>query len=390
MLMSFCTAQNGANVRFYSVMSYGAVANGRDDNSKQFLRAWQDACEWNGKSVMFIPTGTYKLNPVEFRGPCKGSTAVRIIGDLQASANLSVETWITFQYVDWLLVEGTGTVDGQGASAWRKDDCWHNHRFCRPLPTSIGFKFVKNANISNLRMINSKSLHLKVFRSQKVLIGGVKITAPENSPNTDGICISDSQDVKVHDCNIACGDDCISMLTGNENVEIFNVVCGPGHGISVGSLGQGLGDGRRNVVTGLHIRNCTCIGTQNGLRIKTWAPSVPILVSDFVYEDIHMENSGNPIIIDQHYCPSRDCSKEAQSSVQIKNVTFKNVWGKSSTPAAITIQCSSKVPCLEFKLQDINLTYNGRGTAKSECINVQGQSYGHEQPPGCLKPILAH
>lgn len=309
---------------------------------------------------------------------------MRIVGALQASSDISVKTWISFQHVDWLLVEGMGTVDGQGASAWSKGDCRHNHRLCSPLPISMGFNFVKNSNISNLRMINSKGVHLKVFRSQKVLISAVKITAPGNSPNTDGICISDSQDIKVHDCNIACGDDCISMLSGNENVEIFDVVCGPGHGISVGSLGQGLGNGSSSDVTGLHVRNCTCIGTQNGLRIKTWAPSDPGLVSDFVYEDIRMKNADNPIIIDQHYCPSRDCSKEAQSSVQIKNVTFKNIWGESSTPVAINIQCSSKVPCLEFKLQDINLTYNGGGLAKSQCLNVQGHSYGHEQPPGCL------
>lgn len=174
----------------------------------------------------------------------------------------------------------------------------------------MGFSFIRNSRISNLNMINSKSVHLKIFSSQKVVVTGVKITAPENSPNTDGICIAESQDIKVLNSNIACGDDCVSMLNGNQNVEISDVFCGPGHGISVGSLGQKIGSGGNNGVSGLHVKNCTFRGTLNGLRIKTWAPSVPGLVNNLVYEDIHMENADNPIIIDQHYCPSHDCSTQ--------------------------------------------------------------------------------
>ncbi|KAK1387567.1 Exopolygalacturonase [Heracleum sosnowskyi] len=385
MLISSCSAQKGSNAKFFDVTTYGAVANGKDDNSKQFLRAWGDACQWNGNSVMIIPKGIYQLNPVEFIGPCKGSVVVRIVGDLKASTDISVQYWISFKDVDWLFVEGGGTVDGQGAAVWSKDNCVHNGRVCHPLPISMGFNFVKNSKIANLNMINSKSVHLKVFGSQQVVISGVQITAPENSPNTDGISIAESQDIKVQDCNIACGDDCVSMLNGNQNVDIFNVACGPGHGISVGSLGQSVGNVKSVGVTGLHVKNCTFRGTENGLRIKTWAPSVPGLVRDFLYEDIHMENADNPIMIDQHYCPSHNCNNQAQSSIQIKNVSFVNIWGQSSTPVAVNIQCSSKVPCSEFKLQNINLAYNGRqGIAKSECLNVHGQSFGQEQPPGCF------
>ena len=150
------------------------------------------------------------------------------------------------------------------------------------------------------------------------MISGVKIRAPENSPNTDGICIADSLDIQVQNSNIACGDDCISMLSGNENVEISGVACGPGHGISIGSLGQSLGDS--NGLTGLHVRNCSFTGTQNGLRIKTWAPSSSGLVSNLIYEDIHMESADNPIIIDQHYCPSRQCDNQVQRSTIIYSI----------------------------------------------------------------------
>ncbi|KAK1405354.1 putative glycoside hydrolase, family 28, Pectin lyase fold/virulence factor [Heracleum sosnowskyi] len=382
-LISSCSARNGANAKFYDVTKYGAVGNGKADNSKQFLRAWEDACQWNGNSVMVIPKGIYMLNPVKFTGPCRGFIAVRINGDLKASTDISVESWITFKYVDRLLVDGGGTIDGQGAAVWSRANCIHNHRVCRPLPISMGFYFVTNSKIKNLNMINSKGVHLKLYRCQKVVIREIKITAPENSPNTDGISIAVSQDIKVRHCNIACGDDCVNMLTGNKNVEIFDVACGPGHGISVGSLGHSLGESTE--VTGLHVKNCSLRGTTNGLRIKTWAPSGPGLVSNFLYEDIHMQNADNPIIIDQQYCPSGDCNNQAQSSIQVKNVTFRNIWGQSSTPVAVKFQCSKKVPCYDFKLQNINLAYNGReGILKSQCMNVHGQFYGQQQPRGCF------
>ncbi|KAK1367089.1 Exopolygalacturonase [Heracleum sosnowskyi] len=377
LLICSCTAQDDSSARFFDVTKYGAVANGKGENSKQFLRAWEDACQWNGNSVMYIPKGIYRLKSVDFKGPCKSFTAVRIVGDLKASTDVSGNNWISFEYVDRLLVGGGGTVDGQGATVWGTKG--------RPRPISMVFNFVNIARISNLNFINSKSVHLKILSSQKVIMSGIRITAPENSPNTDGICISKSENIKLLHSNIASGDDCVSMLSGTENVEIVDVTCGPGHGISVGSLGHSRGDKRDNRVTGLHVRNCTFIGTQNGVRIKTWAPSDPGLVSNFVFEDLHMKNAENPIIIDQHYCPSRSCNTQAQSSIQIKNVTFRNIWGESSTPVAVKIQCSSKAPCSEFKLHNINLAYNGReGVAKSECLNVHGQSYGLTHPPGCL------
>lgn len=37
MLISYCTAQDGSNAKFYDVRTYGAVANGKDDNSKVFF-----------------------------------------------------------------------------------------------------------------------------------------------------------------------------------------------------------------------------------------------------------------------------------------------------------------------------------------------------------------
>ncbi|KAL6140646.1 hypothetical protein ACLB2K_058944 [Fragaria x ananassa] len=61
----------------------------------------------------------------------------------------------------------------------------------------------------------------------------LQIRAPEDSPNTDGIDISMSSNVNIHDCNIGTGDDCIAVNNGTFNIDINNIACGPGHGIRV-------------------------------------------------------------------------------------------------------------------------------------------------------------
>jgi hypothetical protein len=63
------------------------------------------------------------------------------------------------------------------------------------------------------------------------------------------------------------GDDCISIQTGCSNINIHNVNCGPGHGISIGGLGQ---DNTKGCVSNVTVRDINMFRTMTGTRIKTW------------------------------------------------------------------------------------------------------------------------
>lgn len=88
-----------------------------------------------------------------------------------------------------------------------------------------------NILISGLSSLNSEMFHILIFASRYVTLQGLKITAPGNSPNTDGIHIEKSSYVTVTGATIETGDDCISMGEGASSVWIERVNCGPGHGI---------------------------------------------------------------------------------------------------------------------------------------------------------------
>ena len=78
---------------------------------------------------------------------------------------------------------------------------------------------------------NSQMFHILVDGCHNAMIQGVKVLAPGNSPNTDGIHVQSSSGVSIRNSNIGTGDDCISIGPGNSNLWIEGIACGPGHGI---------------------------------------------------------------------------------------------------------------------------------------------------------------
>lgn len=174
------------------------------------------------------------------------------------------------------------------------------------------FAFVEDLVLHGIHSVNSKYFHFNIFSSKNVEVSNVGITAPGDSPNTDGIHLGDVSNVTIKDTTIGTGDDCISIGPGTTDLTITGVKCGPGHGISIGSLGKYANE---NDVSGITVKGCTLTGTTNGLRIKTFQnnPS-PLKASNIHFEDITMNKVTNPILVDQEYCPNGACSRGVSST----------------------------------------------------------------------------
>ncbi|XP_074591063.1 exopolygalacturonase-like [Curcuma longa] len=387
-------ASNGEGV--FNVMNYGAKADAKVDDSKAFLSAWSAACSYSqGESTMLIPKGSYLVGPLMFQGHCAGKVKIQLNGNLLASTNLddftntdgTMKDWVVFRYIDELNITGGGILHGRGASSWHFNNCSQNH--CMRLPATLVLSFVNKGSISHISSIDSKFFHMVVYGCKETtIIDSVTITAPHDSPNTDGIHIGASSGVSVLNSAIGTGDDCISIGPDVRNVTITNVNCGPGHGISVGSLGSGAQD--KNV-EGLTVTSCTFNRSDNGVRIKTWQTSVSsLLAAHFIYQNITMISVQNPIIIDQTYCPYSMCNTTEPSKVQIKDVKFKDFRGTSSTEAAINLVCSDWFPCEDIELSNIMLEYSGPDqhikSTTAICVNARGTSSGTMNPKSCLAP----
>ncbi|KAH9659654.1 hypothetical protein KPL70_023935 [Citrus sinensis] len=284
LLVLFITSVKGidATNRVFNVKDFGAAADGIKDDSK-------------------APTGLSKL-------PDK-------------------QSWITFQYLRHFTLSGEGTFHGQGETAWPLNQC-HKNSDCQ-LPTSIRFNFLNDSTITGIKSVDSKYFHINILGCYNLKINDLKITAHADSPNTDGIHIGRSNGIEISHSVIATGDDCVSLGQGSKNILVSDVFCGPGHGISVGSLGK---DTKDEEVVGL---------------------TVP-------------------------------------SQVKISNVRFNNIRGTSATKVAVSLVCSQKIPCQNIEIGNINLVYNGVNfkvegpETTSLCSNVKPTLFGKQIPATCV------
>uniref|UniRef100_A0A5B6Z5T0 Putative exopolygalacturonase-like n=1 Tax=Davidia involucrata TaxID=16924 RepID=A0A5B6Z5T0_DAVIN len=377
------SASYAAEAEVFDVTKYGAKANG--EIRQALLSAWKEACASTRPSQILVPAGTYKLSELTFEGPCKAPVEIKLQGTLQANADpaaFKTGGWVIFLRIDGLTISGGGTFDGQGATSWAKNNC-RERKNCPQLPINLRFDFVTNSLIHDITSLNSKNFHINVLGGKNVTFHHVTVTAPGDSPNTDGIHIGRSNGVYIIETNIKTGDDCVSIGDSSQQIHVEKVTCGPGHGISVGSLGKYPNEGP---VAGITVKNCSLIGTMFGVRIKTW-PSSPghSTASDMHFENIILQNVGNPVLIDQEYCPWNQCKLQVPSNVKISNVSFKNIRGTSSTKETVKLVCSKSVPCENVEIGDINLAYHGpQGAATTICSNIKPTLSGTQNPPVCV------
>ncbi|KAJ1395333.1 Pectin lyase fold/virulence factor [Sesbania bispinosa] len=372
--------------KIVNVISFGAKPDGVTDSTSAFMQAWQAVCKSPEQSRLYVPAGRFLVSSMFFQGPClaPNPVTIQVEGTVLASTDISEYEngdWLMFQKLNGLKLIGGGTFDGQGQSSWEfAENCESgNDQACVRNPSSLFFSEVTNTVIQNIKSVNPKGFHVFITKSSNVRLRRLKLLAPETSPNTDGIHISSSVNVIVARNTIATGDDCISMIQGSENVFINRLKCGPGHGISIGSLGK---VAEEREVRGVRIKNSQLIGTTNGLRIKSWPDRYPGGASEISFSNITMENVKNPIIIDQEYECFPDCKKKP-SLVKIRDIHFSNIKGTTISPIAVDLRCSQLYPCQGITLRDIDLKL-GLAPAAARCANIKPIYGGVINPPACV------
>ncbi|CAM0877114.1 unnamed protein product [Alopecurus aequalis] len=391
-MLSLSTTSNGNSANetqqnMFVLDNYGARGDGQHDDTQALAKAWNVACSSSRPAVLLVPKGkSYLLKAIPLSGPCKSSIALMVKGTLVAPPSRSawsednINHWIMIQGVSGLTVTGGGTINGNG-DIWWKNSCKTDKDLpCTAAPTALTFHHCDNLKVENLKIVDSQQIHMSIEDCTDVQLARLSITAPGTSPNTDGIHITRSKDVQVSDCVIKTGDDCMSIEDGTHNLLVTKVVCGPGHGISIGSLGD---DNSKAEVSSITIDSVQLYGTTNGARIKTWQGGSGY-AKDITFQNIIMDNVQNPIIIDQNYCDSAKPCKDQQSAVEISNVVFKNIRGTTISKDAIKLSCSNGDSCSGILLENIDLKMEGgKGNTQSTCQNAKWRKEGTVIPQPC-------
>ncbi|KAF3680715.1 putative polygalacturonase [Capsicum annuum] len=371
----------------FRVDDFGAVGDGFTDDTNSFKDVWHMACSSPSRSKIAIPTGyVFLVRPINFGGPCRSKVSLRIEGTILAPKDpevwngLNPRRWLYFFKVKHLTVEGGGNIDGMGQEWWARSCKVNRTNPCHHAPTALTFHKCNNLKVRNIKLLNSQQMHLVFTDCKHVAVSKLVILAPADSPNTDAIHISSCTKVNVKDCTIGTGDDCISIVGNSSRIKVNNIVCAPGHGISIGSLGKSNSWGQ---VYNVHVNGAFISNTENGVRIKTWQGGSGY-VRKVTFKNVWMENVSNPIIIDQYYCDSMEPCANQTSNIGIDKVSFVGIKGTSATEKAITIACSDSFPCRKLYLEDVQLTSFSGDYTTSFCWQAYGSTSGLNYPPPCF------
>ncbi|MEO0731923.1 MAG: glycosyl hydrolase family 28 protein [Bacteroidota bacterium] len=239
----------------YLITDYGAVGDGMTLNTTAIQEVLDRVARAGGGQVIVPPgnflTGTLRL-PSDLQLVLL--TGARLLGSTNLADYDPENPHLLYASdAENISLSGAGTIDGQGEHFF--DKAGHTGEATvrswraleRPQPWLV-FDRCTRLRIRDLRLVNAPAHVLAFNESREIVVDGIEIRNDPRSPNTDGIDIRDSRDVRITNCRIDTGDDAICLKSKRDTVE--NVLVTNCH-LSSDDAGIKFGTG-----TAMCIRDC--------------------------------------------------------------------------------------------------------------------------------------
>lgn len=341
----------------YDITEFGAVGDGVTDNSRA-IQAAVDQCSENGGGIVRIPGGSVFLT-----GPfdLKSFVNLHLESGAKLLANPDEEVytrsafrknfqegsiWIGGEDAEKVSITGKGTIDGNGISFMGKE---RKEAFelkpvtdCDPRPHIFTPVRFNNLTIKDVTFVNAAYWCVHLVGCNDVSIEGIRILNSLKIRNSDGIDCDHSRNIRINNCYIESGDDCICMKTrreyeemgATENIAVSNCIM-RSTSCSV-KLGSENVDAIRNVV----VSNCIIQGSNRGIGIQNRDEGVienilfnNIIIESRLFDDVWW-GKAEPIYITSYRRETAD-NKDARlrfakgmekgEAGMIKNINFQNI-----------------------------------------------------------------
>ena len=373
-------------IKYYDITNFGAIGDGKTDNAKAIQQAI-DACSENGGGMVYIPSGIFMTGPFNLKSNVEFHVSAN--ATVLANPNEMVYTQSAFKenYGEgsiWMggkdavnvTISGQGTIDGNGpafmgseekAAYVLKDFDTFDRR--PHLFTPINFK---NLIIKDATFKNSAYWCLHLVGCNDVVIHGIKLLNNLKIRNSDGIDPDHCKNVRISNCYIESGDDCICPKTRREYEEY-----GPTENITVTNcilkstscsikLGSENMDAIRNVV----ISNCIIRSSNRAIGIQNRDEGV---VENVIFDNIIIEGrlfdnvwwgKAEPIYVTAYKRQpgnARDANwrfAKGQTTGKVgavRNILFSNIMADSENGAFIG---GEKGKIENITLRNVQLTIN--------------------------------
>ncbi len=258
----------------FDVTQFGATGNGVTLDTDAIQRAI-DACHQAGGGVVIIPGGHTFLT-----GSLVLKSRVRL--HLEAGAHLIASTQpeafarskllclIEAHQAEDIALTGLGGIDGQCHHYIHNDLRYIYEPVPGQRPRLIGFLDCQRVTVRDITLRNSASWTMHLIGCDNVDIHGIRILNDLKFPNCDGINPDHCKNVRISNCHIEAGDDCIVIKNTHaharfgptENIVVANcILMSTSAAIKIGS--ETVDDFRHLTFT-----NCVIRSSSRGIAIQ--------------------------------------------------------------------------------------------------------------------------
>ena len=293
-------AQEG---NIYNVLAYGAKGDGRTDDAPALQQAI-DACSERGGGRVWLPAGkTFLSGPLQLKSNVElyvDANAVLLANPDENIYRLSAfgsnegegMLWLWAKNARNIRLAGAGTIDGNSVRFMGRElsDSYELKPVTTfdPRPHVLTLIGVNGVQIHDLTIREGAYWTVHLVGCDDVVIDGINLLNNLKIRNGDGIDIDHSRNVRVSNCHITSGDDCICLKNRREFAEY-----GPCHDIVVTnctmtsrSCAIKIGSENMDSIYNVTFDNCVITRSNRGLGIQNRDEGT---VTDVVFSNIIMD-----------------------------------------------------------------------------------------------------
>ena len=287
----------------FVVTDYGAVGDGKTDDAEAIQKAI-NACRAAGGGKVLFPSGhTFLSGPVALESnvqifleansvwkanPDKSVYHLSAFGKNEGEGMM----WLYAQHVTNLSIYGQGTIDGNGVAFMGKqlDDSYEllPTTTFDPRPHVLTLIDVNHLSIRDITIREGAYWTVHLVGCNDVVIDGIQLLNNLKIRNGDGIDIDHSKNVRISNCHITSGDDCICLKCRREYQEY-----GSCHDIIVSncvltsrSCAIKIGSENMDSISDVLVDNCIVKASNRGLGIQNRDEGT---VTNIVFSNIMLE-----------------------------------------------------------------------------------------------------
>ncbi|KAJ3888884.1 pectin lyase-like protein [Lentinula edodes] len=282
---------------------------------------------------IFTPIKFPTLTNVEIliEGNLTYPTNITAIQDIVTSSSYS-GAWFDFTGGTNVTLQGStdpnwGWIDGHGQAWWNINQQTNR-------PHGWAFSHITNGVIRDLKLWKPIGWNFATSGSNNVHIyNNIILAVSDNSSLNRGCRLFRSTPFSAGGSNLLFennhvenGDDCITVGSGAINITVKNSYCANGHGLSIGSLGEG---GAVADVENVLFENIVMANCLYGARFKSWTGGNGV-ARNITWKNIAFYNVPFPIYVTQNYWDQEDGAKPNSTTLNnthIEDFLFENFVG---------------------------------------------------------------